>query len=65
MRLKTIIISLLLIIGGLIFYIKRRREYDTALLTKRIDDSLELKKTLAKGLTYRINFPRIKNEDGT
>jgi restriction system protein len=60
-----IIISLLLIIGALVLYIKKRGEYETALLSQKIDASLELKKTMAMGLAYRFNYPKVKGEDGT
>jgi restriction system protein len=61
---EMIVISLLLIIGALIIYIKKRGEYDAALLSRKIDASFELKKTMAMGLAFRFNYPKVKREDG-
>jgi restriction system protein len=59
-----IIVSLLLIIGALMFYIKKRGEYEAVLLSKKIDASLELKKTMAMGLALRFNYPKNRTVEG-
>ncbi|WP_010648780.1 restriction endonuclease [Oceanobacillus massiliensis] len=61
--LVLIIILLLIIIGGLIWYIKKRDEQEAAIIVRKIETSLELKRTMAMGLYYRFNFPRVKNDN--
>lgn len=58
-----IIILLLIIIGGLIWYIKKRGEQEAAIIARKIETSLELKRTMAMGLYYRFNFPYSKNDN--
>ncbi|MDY0404328.1 restriction endonuclease [Virgibacillus sp. 179-BFC.A HS] len=57
------VIFLLLIIGGLIWYIKRRNDKEAALIAQRIESSMNLKRTMAMGLASRFNFPRTKNDN--
>lgn len=52
-----------LIIGGLIWYIKKRGEYEASLIAQKIESSLKLKRTMAMGLASRFNYPRKRNED--
>ncbi|TDL80875.1 restriction endonuclease [Peribacillus frigoritolerans] len=56
---------LLMIIGSLLFYIKRSGDYKSAVLSNKIESSLELKKTMALGLAIRFNYPRVDKDDGT
>lgn len=60
-----LIIFLILVNLGLFLYFKRKEEKGAALIARKIDSSLELKKTLAMGLYLRFNFPRAKNENGS
>ncbi|RKQ29331.1 restriction endonuclease [Oceanobacillus halophilus] len=59
---EILVLLLLLIICGLIWYIKKRNEQETALIARKIETSVELKRTMAMGLSYRFNFPKVKNE---
>jgi len=54
----------LMIILGLIWYIKKRSDFESSLLARRIESSLELKKTMAMGLHSRFNYPTHKNDEG-
>lgn len=53
-----------LIIGGLIWYIKKRSDHDAYLIAKKIESGLELKRTMATGLYYRFNFPTEEDDKG-
>lgn len=53
-----------LIIGGLIWYIKKRNEHDASLIAQKIESGQKIKRTMAMGLAYRFNFPVIKDEKG-
>ncbi|WP_068672174.1 restriction endonuclease [Oceanobacillus sp. Castelsardo] len=59
---EILVLMLLLIIGGLVWYIKKRNEQEAALIARKIESSVELKRTMAMGLCYRFNFPKVKNE---
>lgn len=58
-----IIIVQLLIIGVLIFYIKKRGEQEASIVARQIETSLDLKRTMAMGLYFRFNFPYVKNNN--
>lgn len=59
-----IILTLLMIIVALLIFIKKRGEYEAAILARKIEISEQLKRTMAMGLAYRFNFPTVKTEDG-
>ncbi len=59
---EILVLMLLLVIGGLVWYIKQRNEQEAALIARKIESSVELKRTMAMGLYYRFNFPKVKNE---
>lgn len=48
----------------LYIFFKKRGEREAALIARKIDSSLELKKTLAMGLYLRFNYPRVKDANG-
>ena len=52
------------IICGLLLYIKKRDNHEAYLISKKVESTLELKRTMAMGLSYRFNFPTEKDEDG-
>lgn len=52
-----------LIIGGLIWYIKKRSDYEASLIARKIETGLNLKRTMAMGLASRFNYPTKRNED--
>lgn len=52
-----------LVIGGLIWYLRRRSNYEASLIAQRVESGLNLKRTMAMGLATRFNFPTVKNED--
>lgn len=61
--LVLIILVQLIIIGGLIWYIKKSGEQEASIIARKIESSLELKRTMAMGLYYRFNFPYSKNDN--
>ncbi|MEC5425886.1 restriction endonuclease [Virgibacillus sp. C22-A2] len=52
-----------LVIGFLLWYIKKRNDNEASLIAQKIESSLKLKRTMAMGLAYRFNYPRKRNED--
>lgn len=52
-----------LVIGGLIWYIKKQSEHEASLIAQKIESSLKLKRTMAMGLASRFNYPSKRNED--
>lgn len=64
MNMLYIIILLIAVNAGLLYYMKKREAEDTMLLANKIESSVDLKRTMAMGLYYRFNFPRQKSSDG-
>lgn len=60
---ETLIILQLVLIGVLMWFLRKEQREKDAVVAKRIEKSDELKKTMAMGLTYRFNFPRAKNKN--
>ncbi|MBM7571690.1 restriction endonuclease [Aquibacillus albus] len=60
---EFIIAAQFLVIGGLVWYIKKRNDQEANLIAKKIESSIDLKRTMAMGLAYRFNFPT-ENKDG-
>ncbi|SHG65643.1 hypothetical protein [Ornithinibacillus halophilus] len=61
---SLLIIYIVTVVGGFIWYLKKQKDYETSLLKKKVEESENLKRTLAMGLAYRFNFPTQKNDDG-
>ena len=59
------IIALLIIANAaLLIFMKKRNEEEKALLIEKIESSLDLKRTMAMGLYYRFNYPRVEDSEG-
>ncbi|MGP4074066.1 restriction endonuclease [Piscibacillus sp. B03] len=59
----TLIVLQLVLIGVLMWFLRKEQREKDAITAKQIERSDELKKTLAMGLAYRFNYPRTRNED--
>lgn len=59
-----LVIVLLFVIGGLLWHIKNKKDHEAYLLTRKLEVSENLKRTLAMGLHARFNFPTKLNEEG-
>ncbi|WP_164670486.1 restriction endonuclease [Virgibacillus doumboii] len=60
----TLIVVQAFVIIGLLWFMRKQNEREAALLSQKINSSMELKKTMAMGLYYRFNFPHKKDENG-
>ena len=56
-------VFLLLIIGGLLWYIKKLNDKEEAVIARKFNSTDELKRTISMGLHYRFNYPKVKNEE--
>jgi len=63
-RMIYVIALLIIANAALLLYMRKKNEEEKALLIEKIESGLELKRTMAMGLYYRFNFPRIEDSDG-
>ncbi|SEQ12994.1 restriction endonuclease [Piscibacillus halophilus] len=58
----TLILLQLVLIGVLMWFLRKEQREKESITARKIEQSDELKKTLVMGLAYRFNYPRKRNE---
>ncbi|MFD2637839.1 restriction endonuclease [Piscibacillus salipiscarius] len=58
-----LVVLQLVLIGVLMWFLRKEQKDKDANAARKIEQSEEIKKTIAMGLAYRFNYPRSRNED--
>ncbi|WP_228547487.1 restriction endonuclease [Filobacillus milosensis] len=59
----TLIILQLILIGVLMWFLRKEQQEKDAVVARKIEKGEELMKTMAMGLSYRFNYPRKINDE--
>ncbi|RPF53317.1 restriction endonuclease [Aquisalibacillus elongatus] len=60
---ETLVILQLVLIGVLMWFLRKEQREKDSFVSRQIDRSEEVKKTLMMGLAYRFDYPRERNDE--